>query len=311
MKKEIRINVLGALPIIFLFFVLVVSSNTGAEDKNETGTQQSDVKRSCIQSVDGYAYLSEDMTLSETRIAAFLNAKRQAVEMAKTYIQSNTVVENFELKKDRIDGKAEGAVTILEQKDLGVEGNSRYHVWIKAEVEYIFNHTKTSDKNLKSGVGTSVLVMDKTAPLTIKVWTLKKHYNEGENIKILLQGNRDFYARIIDVTSEGDIIQLLPNDYRKTAFFKAGKIYRIPDKEDRFDLKVSPPFGQDRIIVYASEVPLGKVDMESIGQGLNRYTGSTSSFAAKTRGISVSPAKVSKNTAVEFFEATTVLTTSD
>ena len=47
-------------------------------------------KRSCIQEVDGYAYLSEEKTLSQIRSAAFANAKRQAVENARTFIRSKT-----------------------------------------------------------------------------------------------------------------------------------------------------------------------------------------------------------------------------
>lgn len=43
--------------------------------------------RSSIHSVDGYAYLSENMTLSDTRAAAFADAKRKALEMAQTYIK--------------------------------------------------------------------------------------------------------------------------------------------------------------------------------------------------------------------------------
>jgi len=50
-------------------------------------------KRSLIRSVDGYAFLSEDMTLAETRATAFANAKRQAVEMVRTYIKSKTRIE--------------------------------------------------------------------------------------------------------------------------------------------------------------------------------------------------------------------------
>ena len=45
-------------------------------------------------------------------------------------------VENFVVKYDMIWSEAEGAVTILEQKDFGIENNTRYHVWIKADVEY-------------------------------------------------------------------------------------------------------------------------------------------------------------------------------
>ncbi len=196
---------------------------------------------------------------------------------------------------------AEGAVSILEQKDYGMEDNSRYHVWIKAEVEY----------GLRSKGGQTICdqVMDQDAPLTVKVWTNKKQYRDGDSIEIYIQGNRDFYARIVDITSNGEIIQLLPNDYRKISFFEAGKVYNIPDKGDPFDLKVTRPYGEDQIVVYASEVPLGHVDMEAFGQGLSCYSGSRSSLAARTRGINIAPVHSGADSGAEFYEATWTLTT--
>ena len=250
-------------------------------------------KRSMIRSVDGYAFLSEDMTLAETRATAFANAKRQAVEMVRTYIKSKTKVEDFVLKSDKITASAEGAVTILEQKDHGVEDNTRYHVWIKAEVEYDLN---------PKGQGAKEHEMDADAPLTVKVWTSKKQYKDGDNINIVVQGNRNFYARIVNISSDGTIIQLLPNAYRKINFFEAGKIYKIPDQGDLFSLTVSPPYGEDQIVVYASPVPLGRVDMEEIGQGLSRYRGTRSAFAAKTRGIAVVGGAADTEPGAEFYE---------
>jgi hypothetical protein len=235
-------------------------------------------KRSCIQSVDGYAYLSEDKTLSEIRAAAFANAKRQAVENARTFIQSKTRVEDFELKSDKITATTEGAVTVLEQKDFGIVDNQRYHVWIKAEVEYQLNPSKESsggDAPMDDG------------PLTVRVWTAKKAYRDGEAIEIFLEGNRDFFARIVDMTASGEIIQLLPNAFRSINRFQGGQVYKIPDAGDRFTLKVSPPYGEDQIVVYASEAPLGRVDMENAGQGLGMYRGSRESLGIRTRGISV------------------------
>ena len=259
-------------------------------------------KRSLIRSVDGYAFLSEDMTLAQTRETAFANAKRQAVEMARTYIQSKTKVEDFVLKSDKITASAEGAVTILEQKDHGIEDNNRYHVWIKAEVEYALKPKEEADKEHET---------DPDAPLTVKVWTSEKQYKDGDNIIIYIQGNRNFYARIVDISSDGEIIQLLPNAYRQINYFEAGKIYNIPDQGDLFSLTVRPPFGEDQIIVYSSEVPLGKVDMEQVGQGLSRYEGTRSAFAAQTRGIAVIGSDVSadastgtgKDSGAEFYEA--------
>lgn len=268
-------------------------------------------KRSTIQEVDGYAYLSENMTLAQTREAAIVTAKRQAVEMARTYIQSKTKVENFELTEDTIEGESQGAVTVLEQKDLGVEENTRYHVWIKAEVEY---GLKPSPQALKStGGGTDVSVsadmMDPDGPLTVKVWTPKKQYKEGDSIEIYLQGNRDFYARIVDITSGGEIVQLLPNGFRKETRFNGGKRYKVPDAEDGFDLKVTPPFGEDQIVVYASEVPLGDVSMENLGQGLSSFKGTRGALGMKTRGISVTAAKPGKPASAEFYEGAWTLTT--
>ena len=277
-----------------LFLSLFLAKSMQAQDSRAVEVVPDKEKRSCIQTVDGYAYLSEDMTLAQTRAAAFANAKRQALEAAKTYIQSKTKVTNFQLDYDLIMSDSEGSVTVLEQKDHGVEGNNRYHVWIKAEVVY---DLKTSKPQVKHDAMTN-----EDGPLTVKVWTERKQYKHGENITVYVQGNRNFYARIVDISAGGEIIQLIPNDYRKVNFFEGGKVYRIPDKEDRFELKVSPPYGEDQIVVYASEAPLGEVPTESIGQGLRLYRGGEKELAMKTRGIEVVETGAGANVAKEFYE---------
>ncbi len=291
------------LVVMIILGLVLVPHSVCSEEVRAIQVVPDQEKRSCIQEVDGYAYLSEEMTLSQVRDAAFLNAKRQAVEMAQTYIESSSKVENFVLKSDIITGSSAGAVTVLEQKDLGVEKNTRYHVWIKAEVEYSLGFdAESSDKGAAA---------NPDAPLTVKVWTPKKQYKKGENIEVYIQGNRDFYARIVDITSDGHIVQLLPNAFRKLNFFKGGKIYKIPDAGDRFDLKVSPPYGQDQIVVYASEVPLGNVEMEPLGQGLSQFKGDRAALASKTRGISVVGSGQKTTVGAQFYEAGWTLTTGE
>ena len=278
-----------------LFLSLAVVASMQAQDSRAIDVVPSKEKRSCIQTVDGYAYLSEDMTLAQTRAAAFANAKRQALEAAKTYIQSRTKVTNFQLDYDLIMSGSEGSVTVLEQKDHGVEGNNRYHVWIKAEVVYGLKPSKPQVE--------SEAMTNEDGPLTVKVWTERKQYRHGENITVYVQGNRNFYARIVNISAGGEIIQLIPNDYRKVNFFEGGRVYKIPDKEDRFELKASPPYGDDQIVVYASEAPLGEVGTESIGQGLRLYRGGEKELALKTRGIQVVETGAGKNVSKEFYEA--------
>jgi Domain of unknown function (DUF4384) len=296
-----------AVTVLVLWACLPVS----AKELRGVAVVPDQEKRSTIQEVDGYAYLSENMTLAETREAAIVSAKRQAVEMARTYIQSKTKVENFELTEDIIEGESQGAVTILEQKDLGIEDNTRYHVWIKAEVEYGLTPPPQAAAAPAGDteVSATATMMDPDGPLTVKVWTPKKHYKEGDTIEIFVQGNRDFYARIVDITSGGEIVQLLPNDFRKETRFLGGKRYKIPDARDGFELKVTPPFGEDQIVVYASEVPLGEVDMDASGGGLSSFKGTRGALGVRTRGISVTAAQPGKPAAAEFYEGAWALTT--
>jgi len=292
-----------------LLFLVILPAGTlsapavssGQEDRG-VAVAPDEEKRSSIHEVDGYAYLSEDMTLSQVRAAALATAKRQALEMARTYVTSKTRVKDFEVQYDLIWTDAEGAVTVLEQKDLGIEENSRYHVWVRAEVEY-----SLKPKDSRPGAGAA---MDPGLPLQVRVWSSKKHYSKGDRIEIFLQGNRDFYARVVDMDASGNIVQLLPNGYRKDAFFRAGEIYRIPGEGDAFQLEVVPPFGEDRIVVYASEVPLGDVSLEPAGAGLGIYRGSPSSLGAKSRGIAVTGSGASAGSpGAEFYEVSFTLTT--
>jgi hypothetical protein len=302
----IRMHIYRVIRHLVTFFLLglfmvLPQKITKAQDISAGNVFPDQAKRSCIQNVDGYAYLSENMTLAQTRAAAFANAKRQALEAAKTYIQSKTKVTNFQLDYDLIMSDSEGSVTVIEQKDHGVEGNNRYHVWIKAEVMYDLKPSKPEAVQAEIG--------ENAGPLTVKIWTDRKQYRYGEDIAVYVQGNRNFYARIVDINAGGEIIQLIPNDYRKVNFFEAGRVYRIPDKEDRFELKVSPPYGEDQIIVYASEVPLGEVATESTGQGPRLYRGGEKELALKSRGIQVVAAEAGGSTSKDFYEASWTIAT--
>ena len=235
-------------------------------------------KRSAIQEADGFAYLGGDITLNQAKAQALADAKRNAAEAALTYIQSNTKVENFEVRYDVIVSKAEAAVRVVEQKDHGIVDNTRYRVWIKAEVFY-----ELASKDEKPDMP---LLMDEKAPLTVKIWTEKKRYQKGERITIYMKGNKDYFARIVDKTGTGELIQLLPNRFRQANHFKGGALYTVPGDGDRFELEVGEPYGKDRIIVYASEAPLADVPMRAIGgSGLQIFDGGEEELSQRVRGI--------------------------
>lgn len=287
-----------------LALIVLVAFGCGGAYAAQAQSQMPDSeKRSSIHAVDAYAYLSEDKTLSQIRSEAFALAKRQALEAAQTYIQSKTKVENFALSYDLVWSEAEGSVRVLEQKDHGVVENSRYHVWIKAEVFYGLAPKNSAAANSGSLSSPSLATGD--GPLTVKVWTDKKKYLQGEDVVIFLQGNRDFSAVVVDVMASGDIIQLLPNRHRTDNFFKAGVKYRIPGPQDQFSLAVSPPFGTDKIVVYASEAYMDSLPTQAIGGGLGAFMGTQKDVAVKTRGIQIRAHEESQpaQQGVEFYEA--------
>ncbi|MBW2009917.1 MAG: hypothetical protein JRJ16_18210 [Deltaproteobacteria bacterium] len=153
-------RLIGVVAMVLVLFFCC--PNTRATDPGTRKSYEDQEKRSCIKAVDGYAYLSDKMTLSEIRSAAFADAKRKALEMAKAYIASKTKMANFSVQYDVVWSESEGSVSVLEQKDYGIEDNARYHVWIKAEVEYSL---------APKGKARYEDIRQENAPLTVKVWT--------------------------------------------------------------------------------------------------------------------------------------------
>ena len=259
-------------------------------------------KRSSIHEVNGYAYLGENTTPRQAKTEAFAFAKRQALEMARVRLESNTLIKDGKLEYDFIKSGAEGVVTVLEQKDHGLDGN-RYHVWIRAEVEY---GLKPSGKQEEAVPQT----LFAEGPLTVKVWTPKKVYHKGHKVVVHMMGNRDFYARIVNMDSEGNITQLLPNDYRTGGRFTGGTLYRVPGEGDRFAIKVMDNYGKEQIVVYASETPLGQVETRLVSAGLREYGGTRDQLSRDLRALKVVPVGETHDSGADFYEATWKFTTT-
>jgi hypothetical protein len=127
---------------------------------------------------------------------------------------------------------------------------------------------------------------DPSAPLKVKVWAEKNQYKAGERIKLFLKGNKPFYARVLYKQADGTLVQILPNPYRKDDYFQGGVIYEIPSGPDRFELEVTPPFGEESFIVYASTGELGSLELEQAG-GVYKVRTNLDDVGEKTRGIKI------------------------
>jgi hypothetical protein len=79
-------------------------------------------------------------------------------------------------------------------------------------------------------------------------------------------------------------------------------IYEIPAGNDRFDLEVTPPLGEEGIIVYSSTNPMGDIDLKSSGAVFEVKT-QEKDIGSKSRAVKVKFKVVGSGSgASEFFE---------
>ena len=282
---------------VFLFIcfllILFISSSVNAS-------------QSSIIEADGFACMGYDKSRKQTEDEALANAKKKAVENAATYIRSESRVKDFELEKDLTEAYSRATVKVIEEKKLWTKDPSLgdcCRVKIKAEV--IPDNEAMGRISKEEG-----RMEDPSAPLNVRLWTDKNTYKESENIKIYIRGNKPFYVRLVCKKADGQVMQVLPNPFREDNYFNGGVIYEFPSAEDKFRMEVTPPYGQESIIVYASTAPLGEINLEPAG-GMHKTNTDLNSITLKTKGVALKERKSGQETeTAEFFETQVAVTTS-
>jgi len=237
--------------------------------------------QSTIKIAEGTACMGDDKSRKQTETLAMTDAKKIAIESVQTYVSSATEVKDFELQKDLVSAYANATVKVIEDMEKGwykdpAQGDC-YKVKIKTEV--------IPDEKAMKKVSDTALD-DPTLPLTVKVWSDKVAYSEGDKIKIYLKGNKPFFARVIYRDAAKKDLQLLPNPYRQDNYFQGGVMYEIPTGKDKFELEVNPPFGEESIIVYASVSELGDINLKQEG-GVYEVKTKARDIGIKTRSIKI------------------------
>jgi len=260
--------------------------------------------QSTIIESEGYACMGEDKSMKQTERAAMADAKDKASKNAATYIKGKTKIEDAQLVKDIIEAYSNATVTVDKEIEKGWYNDPSlgrcYKVKIRANVIPDENAMKKTSQET---------IDNPSAPLSVKIWTDKKEYKEGEKIKIYIKGNKPFYVRVIYKDSTGNLIQILPNPHRKENYFNGGVIYELPSGNDSFELEVSPPFGEENIIVYASASQLGDIDVKK-ADGVYQVKTEEKDIGSMTRAVTIKAKPDSKKTsAAEVYEEKTLIKT--
>jgi|GEM_PF-191345 esterase/lipase superfamily enzyme len=239
--------------------------------------------QSTIVDVEGNACMGDDKSRKQTEQAAMADAKRNAAERAMTYLKSETQVKDFAIEKDLVNAYAQATVEVIKEleKTWFKDANSGdcYRIRIQAEI--------VPDENaMKKAAHAKDFTDDPAAPLKVKLWADKQEYKQGEKVKIYIRGNKPFHARILYKNAAGNQLQLLPNPYSRENYFNGGVTYEIPSENDLFDLEVSPPFGQEDILIYAATSALGDINLAAQG-GVYRVESKSADVRQLTRGLKI------------------------
>ncbi|MEN6624066.1 MAG: DUF4384 domain-containing protein [Smithella sp.] len=254
--------------------------------------------QSTITEAEGYSCAGEDKSRKQTELSAMSEAKRAAVEYAVSYLKSETKIKDYQIEKDMVEAYSNAKVKVIEVKERNWYKDERsgdcYRIKIKAEII-------PDEKAMTSLTANKNTADDPSMPLIVKVWTDKKQYKNKDQIKIFLKGNRPFYARVLYVNVKGESLQLLPNPSRNDNYFNGGVIYEVPSGNDRFELEVNPPFGEEKILVYASSTELGNINVQEAGS-VFEVKNNAEDIAIKTRGIQLKAKSQGSRPAESFYE---------
>ncbi|TFG90744.1 MAG: DUF4384 domain-containing protein [Syntrophobacterales bacterium] len=215
-------------------------------------------------------------------------------------------MRDFEVEKDLVDAYANANIKIIEAFEKAWYKDAASGDCFKLKVKAEVIPDERAIVQLTKGRN---VIDDPKAPLNVQLWTDKKGYRQSEKIKVYIKGNKPFYARVLHEDAKGTLLQLLPNVYRTDNYFNGGVVYEIPSVNDRFELEVTPPFGEENIIVYGSLTPLGDINLQDAG-GIYQVKKRANDVGIRTRGLKLKErGEGKKPTVSEFFEGKLIVHT--
>ena len=110
----------------------------------------------------------------------------------------------------------------------------------------------------------SIIVNPVRTDLAVQVWTDRASnassipdYQVGDTIRIYASVNRDAYVYLFNIDPDGTVNLILPNHLSDGAnYLRAGEVRVFPGTQDAFSFDIVAPYGVNKVLALASEVPL-------------------------------------------------------
>lgn len=93
---------------------------------------------------------------------------------------------------------------------------------------------------------------------------------QGDGIAFFLSLDQDAHILAIYEDADHHRIQIVPNANQESGFYPSGLFSPIPPADAAFRFTVTPPFGRERLWVFASRAPIEPFSGERLANGLKR-----------------------------------------
>jgi hypothetical protein len=224
--------------------------------------------------VEGSVPFGDETTYGDAKIRSRENARRAAVQQAVgTFVQSKSVVYNFQLAEDLIRTSVRGLIVeenILQEgvQSIGSAGKSMglmYVTKIKAKVRPV--------------------PMERKGTITVNIRLNKTLFVDGEEMAIHVTANQDVFLHVFNVGQDDSVTVLFPNKYVTDNHIAANADIVFPDdsqKAEGIRLRVFLPQtsrgGLDRIKVIATAKRIDLVKGKFPEGAFREYPGKDSSL---------------------------------
>jgi len=194
---------------------------------------------------EGEAVLGDDMTPAQAKALALNNARRSAIEQASgVIVHGSSVVYNFQLVSDLVASATRGVIIKEEilADDIKKEGKQIvYYTKIKAHVKTLENRERSSLKILKADVNRYG-----SNPASAAIV-----FQDNDEIQIRAKANSDAYIHVFNISQDGWVTKLYPNEYFKAEITSPETEFIFPNEKQRdlgLKLKVRTPKNLSRAI---------------------------------------------------------------
>lgn len=99
-----------------------------------------------------------------------------------------------------------------------------------------------------------------------------QHFQQGDQISFMLSIDTAAYVYLFYRSSDSSIVQLIPNARQANHLYQPGFFIPVPDQNAEFEFTAQPPFGEDKVWVFATDKPVAELYGKSLDSGLMLMT---------------------------------------